>query len=387
MNSFFSIAILHSKNDTKMNVTNQNNRLLSIDLARGLAVFFMIAVHTLEVFANLEVKNSVFGQIIEFLGGPPAAPVFMTLMGFSFMYSRKSELKPRLLRGFKIFLSGYILNILRGVIPFTLSTQLDMDIAKTFPLEKINEYTILTIVDILQFAGIALIIMALIQEFKINKYIILFTAFLISMLSPFLWGFTLNIPVVDQICELFWGDKPIEFGFINNKIAFPVFPWLSFPLLGMFLGDTMKNSKNQSVTFKYFGIIGILVLVIGVAISYSNVDYHFNDYYHSRQGGMLFMCGFVVFWLYINKLILDKVPQSKFLDLLFKWSDGVTNIYFAQWLIIIWSIAFFGINQSSYETIIILIWTFTFLSHLINEFIIFRQKKNKIKQAEREYTS
>jgi uncharacterized membrane protein len=46
-----------------MNVTNQNNRLLSIDLARGLAVFFMIAVHTLEVFASPEVKNSLFGQI------------------------------------------------------------------------------------------------------------------------------------------------------------------------------------------------------------------------------------------------------------------------------------------------------------------------------------
>ena len=187
-----------------MNVTTQNNRLLSIDLARGLAVFFMIAVHTLEVFASEEVKNSVFGQIIEFFGGPPAAPVFMTLMGFSFMYSRKSELKPRLLRGFKIFLSGYILNILRGVVPFTLSTQLEMDIAKTFPLEKLNEYTILTIVDILQFAGIALMIMALIQEFKINKYVILFSAFLISMLSPFLWGLNLNIPVIDQILELFW---------------------------------------------------------------------------------------------------------------------------------------------------------------------------------------
>jgi uncharacterized membrane protein len=366
----------------KMNLTTQNNRLLSIDLARGLAVFFMIAVHTLEVFASEEVKNSVFGQIIEFFGGPPAAPVFMTLMGFSFIYSRKSELKPRLLRGFKIFLSGYILNIIRGVLPFTLSTYLKMDIIETFPLEKLNGYTILTIVDILQFAGIALMIMALIQEFKINKYVILFSAFLISMLSPFLWGLNLNIPVIDQILELFWGDQPIEYRFIANKIAFPVFPWLSFPLLGMFLGDTMKNSKDQSTTFKYFGIIGILVLVIGVAISYSNVDYHFNDYYHSRQGGMIFMCGFVVFWLYINKIILDKVPQNKFFDLLFKWSNGVTNIYFAQWIIIIWSIAFFGINQSSYVTIILLILTFTFISHFINEFIIFRQNKNKIKQTE-----
>jgi uncharacterized membrane protein len=365
-----------------MNVITQNNRLLSIDLARGLAVFFMIAVHTLEVFASQEVKNSVFGQIIEFLGGPPAAPVFMTLMGFSFIYSRKSELKPRLLRGFKIFLSGYILNILRGVIPFTLSTQLEMDIAKTFPLEKLNAYTILTTVDILQFAGVALIIMALIQEFKINKYVILFSAFLISMLSPFLWGFNINIPVIDQIFELFWGDQPIGFSFIDNKIAFPIFPWLSFPLLGMFLGDTIKNTNNQNRTFKHFGIGGIVVLLIGIAISYNNIEYHFNDYYHSRQGAMLFMCGFVVFWIYITKIAIDKLPMNKLFELLFKWSNGVTNIYFIQWIIIIWSIGFLGINKSSFTTIIILILTFTFLSHFINEFIIFRQNKNIIKQTE-----
>ena len=366
-----------------MNVTTHNNRLLSIDLARGLAVFFMIAVHTLEVFANEEVKNSVFGQIIEFLGGPPAAPVFMTLMGFSFIYSRKSELKPRLLRGFKIFLSGYILNIIRGVLPFTLSTYLKLDIIETFPQEKLNGYTILTIVDILQFAGIALMIMALIQEFKINKYVILFSAFLISMLSPFLWGFTLNIPIVDQIFELFCGDQPIGFSFIVNKIAFPIFPWLSFPLLGMFLGDTMKNTKDQNRTFKHFGIGGILVLLIGVAISYNNAEYHFNDYYHSRQGAMLFMCGFVVFWVYITKIVIDNLPLNKFFELLFKWSKGVTNIYFAQWIIIIWSIAFFGINKSSFATVIILILTFTFISHFINEFIVFRQK-NTIQNKQNE---
>jgi hypothetical protein len=291
-------------------------------------------------------------------------------------------LKPRLLRGLKIFLSGYILNFIRGVPPFTLSNQLQMDIAKTFPSEIVNEYTILTLVDILQFAGIALIIMALIQEFKINKYIILFTAFLISMLSPYLWGLKLNIPVIDQILELFWGDQPIGLSFIDNKIAFPIFPWLSFPLLGMFLGYTMKNTNDQNRTFKHFGIGGIVVLLIGVAISYDNIEYHFNDYYHSRQGGMLFMCGFVIFWLYINKLILDKVPMNKLFELLFKWSNGVTNIYFAQWIIIIWSIAFLGINQSSYITITLLILTFTFISHFINEFIIFSKNKNKLKQTE-----
>jgi uncharacterized membrane protein len=357
-----------------MTATKQNNRLLSIDLARGLAVFFMIAVHTLEVFANQEVKNSVFGQIISFLGGPPAAPVFMTLMGFSFIYSSKSELKPKLLRGFKIFLSGYVLNIFRGVIPFTLATYLKLDVVKTFPIEKINEYTILTTVDILQFAGIALMIMSIIQALQLNKYLILLSAFLIGIISPLLWGIKIDIPIVDQILELFWGDLPIDFSFIANKIAFPVFPWLTFPLLGMFLGETVKNSTDMNRIFNYFGLLGIFLIGIGVAISFSNYQYHFNDYYHSRQGAMLLMCGFVMVWLYLTKLVIDNIPTNSLFDLLFHWSKGVTNIYFIQWIIIIWSIALFGINSSSFITTILLILTFTGISHFINEFIIQRQK-------------
>jgi len=74
--------------------------------------------------------------------------------------------------------------------------------------------------------------------------------------------------------------------------------------------------------------------------------------------------------------------MNKLFELLFKWSNGVTNIYFAQWIIIIWSIAFLGINQSSYITITLLILTFTFISHFINEFIIFSKNKNKLKQIE-----
>jgi hypothetical protein len=301
-------------------------------------------------------------------------------MGFSFIYSKQSALKHKLLRGLKIFLSGYILNIIRGVIPFTLATHFKMDIAKKLPLDKLNGYNIFTIVDILQFAGIALMIMALIQEFKINKYIILLSAFFISMFSPLLWGLTLNIPVIDQFVELFWGDKPIGFSFIDNKISFPVFPWLSFPLLGMFLGDTMKNATDQNKTFKQFGLSGLVTLLLGVAISYSNIDYHFNDYYHSRQGAMLFMCGFVMVWLYITKITIDIFPSNRLFELLFKWSKGVTNIYFVQWTIILWSIALFGINESSFSTVLFLIFSFTFISHFTNELINY-YKKEQCKQT------
>lgn len=358
-----------------MDSLGKTNRLLSIDLARGLAVFFMISVHTLDVFANKEVIDSVFGQIISFFGGAPAAPVFMTLMGFSFVYSKKQNLKARLLHGFKIFLLGYALNILRGVMPLKLLQIYQFDIIKNFPLDKINEITVLTVVDILQFAGIALMIMAIIQKLKVKKYLILLLSVIILSISPLLWGLKSNILMIDYVLELFVGDQPILFSFINNKIAFPVFPWLSFPLLGMFLGETMKFSQNQNLTFKYFGIAGFVVLILGMMLTWQNPDYHFNDYYHSRQGAMIAMCGFVMLWIYLNELIILTLPMNKLFLLLFKWSIGVTNIYFVQWVIIIWSIALFGINDSSYLAIICLILTFVLISHVADNFILFLKSK------------
>jgi hypothetical protein len=37
----------------------------------------------------------VFGKVIAFLGGPPAAPVFMMLMGLSFAYSTLHKISYR----------------------------------------------------------------------------------------------------------------------------------------------------------------------------------------------------------------------------------------------------------------------------------------------------
>lgn len=54
---------------------------MELDIARGLAVLFMIAVHITLVFSNDHVKSSLYGLTIEFLGGIPAAPVFMFVLG------------------------------------------------------------------------------------------------------------------------------------------------------------------------------------------------------------------------------------------------------------------------------------------------------------------
>jgi uncharacterized membrane protein len=61
-----------------------------LDMARGLAVFFMIAVHVLEILGDTALAETGPGIVIGFLGGPPAAPVFMMLLGVGIVYSARA---------------------------------------------------------------------------------------------------------------------------------------------------------------------------------------------------------------------------------------------------------------------------------------------------------
>ena len=276
----------------------KRERLEFVDLARGMAVIFMIAVHVLMVYANNTVKESPFGVIVEFLGGPPAAPVFMFLMGLSFIYASKKDLKASLLRGLKIFLGGYILNFFRAVLPMYTLNEFAPEFLNGSGFENISYITLLTIVDILQLAGLSIIILALVREFKLNKYIVLSTAIVISLISPILWGINTNNPLINFAFDLFWGDNPAS-GFIENTVSFPLFPWVAFPLLGYFFGTMITESGSKDRVLLYSLIPGGVSFIVGLALLVNNFDYHFNDYYHARIGSMLAMSGFIVIWLFL----------------------------------------------------------------------------------------
>lgn len=357
------------------NTAPQNGRLLSVDLVRGLAVFFMIAVHTLTLFGTQEVQSSIFGDIINFLGSPPAAPVFMTMMGLSLIYSHKKGLKAKLLRGFLVFLSGYLLNLLRFVIPFEMGKWLMPDMVASMLQEGLNARELFFSIDILQFAGIALMIMAVIQYLRINKWIILSGSLAVVLVSPLLWGISTGIPEVDFFLDLLWGDRSLPL--LTNAVAFPAFPWLAFPLLGMFLGETIKASTNHRKTFKTLGLAGLAIMLAGALWVTTNPEYQMNDYFHSRPGSMLFMCGFVMVWLWIADILIERIPPNPVFNLIYDWSRGVTNIYFIHWIILGFAIGIFGMEESSYFMVITIIAGVTFISYIITKLLVRMKKRRK----------
>lgn len=125
-----SISNLFS--DEKVNTGRQ----VELDIAKGLAIIFMIFLHTIMVVqaynAGLSPSyNFIFSNV---LGRPYAAVIFMFSMGVGVVYSRHSQWDTMVKRGVKLYLLGILVNVFEFFIPHFLAVSLGID-ASAFPLD------------------------------------------------------------------------------------------------------------------------------------------------------------------------------------------------------------------------------------------------------------
>jgi len=316
-------------------------RIRFIDLARGLALLFMVSVHVLEEMTSPAVQGSWFGRVVEFLGGPPAAPVFMFLMGVAFLMSRRNDIRSSVVRGLKLLALGYLLNLLRGTVPALLGLQLG-----TFDMSEIEPWTpsvLFWTVDILQFAGLALMILPFVLRYVKRPLHWLALALVVGIVSPYLWGRVPDVPVLEQLLDLLWGD--------GVAVAFPVFPWLFYPLCGMAFGHwLLRAGERQGVpgggpqpvrSLTPTTLIGIACLAAGSLIILTDYQAQMGDYYRVGPGVLIWIAGFILAWLHLCRLVVDRVAAFPPLRVLYFWSAGVTAFYFIQWIVIGW-LTWFG---------------------------------------------
>lgn len=322
-------------------------RIKSLDLARGLAVFFMILVHVLENYGRDDVYDNVIGRIVEFFGGAPAAPVFMFIMGFFLVYPSDRDLKPGIIRGLKIMALGYLLSFLRYSLPESLGIT---DYGGEF-----NFFSFVWEVDILQFAGIAMILLAVIRRYIPWPRTWILLAVLVTVTSPLLWGISSGTPVIDWFLDLLWGNY--------EEVWFPIFPWLAFPLFGMAFRHYCESDDGKLIMDRRIPILGFLVLAAGIVITCTNIEFHYGDYYRSGPGAILWMSGFVVVWIFLCEKAVEKIPDNEVFHLLYYWSKHITVVYFAQWMIIGWGVAIFPYMEQSITTTVLLMVIAVPLTH------------------------
>lgn len=301
----------------------KRERAGSADLLKGLAVVFMIQVHIMEQFAMPDVFNSSAGKLSLFLGGPPCAPVFMSVMGY-FLAASSRPGYYFICRGIVLFFGGLVLNVLR-------SGNLLIHILKQE--SNLDPFPFIFGVDILQLAGLAIILSGVLKLIFKKNYLLFFITALVFASAGSYWPIPgTGNPVLTYLTAFLWGTTEWSY--------FPLFPWYSYILLGFAFRyfEFRYNSliKNPGIT-KYFllvpSLLGLLI-TFPWAMKLSHQLYGTDGYYHH---GILFFI-WNVFFIGIYALALnelEKISGDQATLRLLKWvGSNVTVVYIIQWIII-----------------------------------------------------
>ncbi len=290
------------------------------DLLKGIAIVLMILVHVVEKFSTDKVLNSEGGKLVLFLGGPPVAPVFMIIMGY-FIASSNQTTSMLVQRGLGLFVGGFLLNI-------AINTNLFIAINKgAFSLDPLPY---LFGVDIFHFAGLSMVLIALIRKSLLKHYwISIVGIIIIGLLSTFLIQFNPSLLFLKYLCSFFYG--------ITEWSYFPLFPWLVYPLSGFLFFQLEQKEVNSIIQTNSFSLaISVIFLLFGVwSINYAvAVSADLQTYYHHNFVFIAWVLFFVVgYSLFIKRL--NQVFGNSKVFLLLKWmGKHLTIIYIIQWIII-----------------------------------------------------
>ncbi|QYS89546.1 heparan-alpha-glucosaminide N-acetyltransferase domain-containing protein [Flavobacterium davisii] len=288
-----------------------NNRIAAIDFTRGISVFFLIIVHTMLIYGTLETQTeTTIGQIIIWLGR--GAAMYLIAMGISFTFSRRQSFYTIIKRAFYLLFIGYSLNFVKFIIPEFIFGGLPYRFLNAYHLKTQSLETSLFFLglgDILQLAGISLLLIAFINQISNNKWLYFLLGLSIMILSKELSGFKTNIIGLEYICHLFFSNQ--------YNVYFPVFPWSAFIFMGVFLGKQLKEINNDTqIFFKNLALQSLGLIVLGLSLVLTNYKYHFGDYYHLGPGGSIILLGIMMlcFWI-ANQLVKLFNPNSPFLIL------------------------------------------------------------------------
>jgi uncharacterized membrane protein len=234
--------------DEKVNTGRQ----VELDIAKALSIIFMIFLHTVYISSafNANLSPAYNFVIMNVLGRPYAAVIFMFCMGVGVVYSRHSQWDTMIKRGVKLFLLGILVNIFEFFIPHFVCGFL----LGKWDIFPIADGLLLFCIDILAFAGLAFVLMGILKKFELSNKKLIIIAVLMSILGSFLKGTDFGVPVINLFFSNFIGAA-------GGFTAFPLFNWFIFPIAGYVWGQYFMRAKDKGEFFKFWPVLLIVAFV------------------------------------------------------------------------------------------------------------------------------
>lgn len=306
--------------------TQKTSRRYELELLKALAIISMILCHPV---IRLGIHNPGYekeflyflGQNIfgDYLG---VAHAFMFAMGFGMIFMQKNAPGELMRRGVKIYLLGYVLNFLRygmyNLVEGVITGEFRSDILQA-----------LFGMDILQFAGLALLFTGVLKKLKLREIHMLAIAGGLSVISAFIP----NIDTGAYAANWFIGH------FVStpsDACGFPFFNWYIFVTAGMFFASILRRTDDPDRIYKRLLIVSCCVMVVYITLTFCFGMFFLcrdRNYYAASLPEVIGLLSIDLSLLSAFYFLLKRVPASKFRVFL-DMSRNITPIYFIHWCIL-----------------------------------------------------
>jgi hypothetical protein len=199
----------------------------------------------------------------------------------------------------------------------------------------------LTLVDIHQMAGLALLGMAGLVWLSgrtgvAMRWLALGTAATVALAAPSLWGLATGQAAVDVALALLWGTE--------WNVFFPLFPWAAYPLVGYAYGHAVVSGADRRLTVRRLAGGGVVAGLVGLGWILATVPaIGVGDYWRQPPAVVLAIVGLIVAWLGLADVVGARLREGgTVLGLLTTWSRSVTAMYCTHWILIGWGVGLVG---------------------------------------------
>ena len=302
------------------------SRQYNLDLLKALAIVCMIICHCVAMIGAHHdgYENDFlywFGDVV--LGDYIAvAHAFMFAMGVGFVYTKKNKAVDYIKRGVMIFLLGYVLNFFRYGV-FILLYGLMTGEFNSRTLEAFFTS------DILQFAGLAMILTGVFKKLRLNTIYVLLIGFVMSVAGS--WFVLMDTG--NYIVNILLGH------FVTTTFevsAFALFNWYIFVAMGMLFGEIIRRVNELDGFYKRLlilsGVLSIIYITLTCVFGTFFLTRH-NYYYGVSTLEAMGLLSTDLFLLSVFHFLIKKAGSDKF-KLLIEMSKNITPIYFIHWCII-----------------------------------------------------
>jgi uncharacterized membrane protein len=312
-------------------------RVRAFDLAAGLAVFFMILVHVLWNWGRPDTATTPIGELISFAAGPTATPVFLFLVGASFGAAARGRTATQTLvvRGLWLFFLGYVLNVVRGVIPGVLG--ITFGVVTQEQIQPFTPWWLATMVDLHHVVGLSLIAIALLRTRLEPSMAWLALAGVLVLVAPWARSLEFGTPLLDAPLTPILSSAP--------NVFYALIPWLAYPLVGAVFGRAMARTDDRRWLFRRGALIGVGLLAAGLGLVVATrPGFDVVTYWHHPPALAVGILGIVLVWLALCDVVTRVEWIDRRLTVVYGWSHRVIAMYFTHWIIVGWGVGIVGFH-------------------------------------------